>query len=372
MNTTNADNRSGLGSPRAPARAFACIASVLLLAGCSGGNPSADAAPAHQVLAVLPVQRTFHHRVTAYGQLAADDRHALSLSLPQAGQVTATEVIAGRRVQRGAVLLKFEIDPAARNAYLQAQNALTVARANLKRSEALRAQKLATNAQLDAARQALLDAEAALAAQAKLGGGAAITTLRAPTDGVVTAVPVKVGQRVGAGATLVEFTPAAALAAQLGIDPAAATAVRVGMPVAIRPVYAARDAAPLHGSIAMIGAAVDPQTHLVDAVATLDAPPQLAAGSALSATIDTSDFKAWAVPRNALQDDARGSYLFQIVDGKARRVDVTVLAPTGSPVGVSGALDPGAPIITLGSYEVADGDPVHGTLAGGAQGNAAR
>ena len=343
-----------------------------LLAGCAGHHAASGDQPATDVGIVLPTQQTFHDHVDAFGHLAADSRSALALSLPQPGQVVATEVLAGRRVRRGAVLLKFEIDPAARNAYQQAQNALAVARESLKRTTRLHAQKLATNAQRDAARQTLLDAEAALAAQTKLGGAQATTALRAPADGVVTALLVQPGQRVGAGTTLLQFAPASALAAQLGINPEAAAAVRIGMPVTILPVYAAPASAPLHGSVAMIGDAVNPQTHQVDAVATLDGDLRLAAGSALSATIDTASFKAWAIPRNALQSDARGDYVFQIEHGKAKRVAVKVLAPAGSPIGVEGALDPRAPVITLGSHELSNGDPVHGTSFAGRPGAAAR
>jgi hypothetical protein len=96
----------------------------------------------------------------------------------------------------------------------------------------------------------------------------------------------------------------------------------------------------------------------VDVIATLDGDVRLPAGTALSGTIETTPFQAWAVPRNALQSDAKGSYVLQIEHGKAHRVNVKVPAPNGSPVGVDGALDPHAPVITIGSYEVSDGDAV--------------
>ncbi|MBN8736410.1 MAG: efflux RND transporter periplasmic adaptor subunit [Xanthomonadales bacterium] len=337
--------------------AFLC-GLLLLLGACSTGKPNDEAQPAVEVGTAMPVRQTFHAHVAAFGQLAADSRHALSLSLPQAGEVVATEIIAGRRVQRGTTLLKLATDPATRSAYLQAQSALRVAQADFARTEGMHAAKLATNAQLDAARKTLSDARAALDAQARLGGAQAVVALTAPADGVVTALEVQRGQRVAAGTTLVQFTPASALAAQLGVDPQAASAIRVGMPVAIRPVYAPRDVPPLRGTVAMVGDAVNPQTHLVDLVATPDKPVQLAAGTALSATIDTSDFTAWSVPRNALQNDAQGDFVYQVERGRAKRVDVKVLASDGSPIGVEGALDPHAPVITLGSYEVSDGDPV--------------
>lgn len=336
------------------------IACTLLLAACSGSGGSAPQGkpPAIKVDTVMPSRQIFHSKVAAFGQLAADSRNALSLSLPQAGQVVATEVIAGRRVKRGATLLKLAIAPAARSAYLQAQSALRVARDDLKRAQRLHAEKLATNAQLDAARKALADALATLHAQAKLGGAHAVTSLTAPADGVVTALNVQRGQRVAAGITLVQFAPAFALAAQLGVEPGAADVIHTGMPAIVQPVYAPPGIPPLRGTVAEVGAAVNPKTLLIDVIVTLNGQPQLAAGTALSATIDTTRFTAWAVPRNTLQSDAQGSYILQIEHGKAQRVDVKVLAPDGSPIGVAGALDPHAPVITLGSYEVSNGDAV--------------
>lgn len=353
-----------------------CIALALLaLAACSGsGGNTDDAQPAVEVSTAMPVRRTFHAKVAAYGQLAADSRSALSLSLPQPGEITATEAIAGQRVKRGDALLKLATDPATRNAYLQAQSALKVARDDLARTVRLQAEKLATNVQLDAARKALADAQATLDAQAQLGGAQPVVMLRAPSNGVVTALDVQRGQRVAAGAALLRFTPDAALAAQLGIDPGAAADVHVGMPVTVKPVYAVHGVPPLHATVAMVGDAVNPQSHLIDVVATLDANTSMPAGTALSATIATTPMKAWAVPRDALQSDQRGEFVLQIEHGKARRVDVKVLAPDGSPVGVGGALDAHAPVITLGSYEVSDGDPVRASApaTSAPQGTAAR
>lgn len=342
-----------------PLRSLAAAAGLaLLLTACTGAPKTADAPVPVDVDAAMPTLRTFHAEVAAIGQLAADSRDAQSLGLPQAGQVIATEVIAGRRVRRGDVLLKLATDPTSRNAYLQARNALGTARDELARTERLHRDRLATNAQLDAARQALADARAALDAQASLGNAQPVAELRAPADGVVTALAAKKGQYVAGGTTLVEFTPTAALAAQLGIEPEAAPTIRIGMPATIRPVYAPGNTRPLRGTITMVGAAVNPQTRLVDVVATLDGNTRLVAGTALSASIRTSDFKAWAVPRDALQDDTHGHYVFQVEHGKARRVDVAIVAPDGSPVGVEGKLDPLVPVITLGSYEVSEGDAV--------------
>ncbi|TAN07654.1 MAG: efflux RND transporter periplasmic adaptor subunit [Rhodanobacteraceae bacterium] len=331
---------------------------ALFLAACSSNHAANNAAPPVAVSVAMPVQQTFHTRIVAFGELAADSRGAWSLSLPQAGQVIATEALAGQHVQRGAPLLKLQTDPAARSAYLQARSAVAAARGDLTRVEHLYAEKLATSTQLAAARKALADAAAALDAQARLGGAIAVATLAAPADGVVTALDVQRGQRIPAGTRLLEFTPRHALVAQLEVDPAAAGGIHTGMPAALQPVYAAQGAPPLAATVAMVGDAVNPATHRVGVIATLDRAVALPTGTALSASIVTASFKAWAVPREALESDAHGSYIFQIEHGKAQRVNVKVLAPAGSPVGVAGALDPRAPVITLGSYEVSGGDAV--------------
>lgn len=338
---------------------------AILLAACSGGPADHDATPTAAVAAAMPVRQTFHAQVPAFGELAADSRGALALSVPQAVEILAIDVLPGHRVKRGEALLRYASDPLTRSAYLQAQTALRVARDDLARTERLHADKLATGAQLDAARKAVTDAQAALAAQAKLGGAQAVRALTAPADGVVTALAVQRGQRAAAGATLVEFAPEHALAAQLAVDPGAAAGVRAGMRVALRPVYAAPGAPPLAATVAQVGDAVNPQTREIDVVARLAAPTTLAAGSALTATIETAAFSAWAVPRSALQSDAQGDFVYQVERGKAHRVDVKVLAPQGSPVGVEGPLDPAAPVITAGSYEVGDGDPVRSAPAPG-------
>ena len=375
MNARNA-NRSRLVILSARySRSFALMGGLtLLLTACSAGAPDAETQPAVQVRSVMPKMQVFHANIAAFGQLTAGTRSALTLTLPQAGQITAIETIAGQRVKRGAALLELETDPATRSAYLQAQSALKIARDELARTGHLRSENLATNAQLDAARKALADAQATLDAQAKLGGAQATTNLRAPADGVVTTLAVQRGERVAAGAALLQLAPTSAMEAQLGIDPGALADVRAGMPVTLVPVYADHDAPPLHGTVAMVGDAVDPQSHMVDVIATLDSKVSLPAGTALSGSIVAKPFKAWAVPRNALQNDKQGDFVYQIEHGKARRVNVTVLAPDGSPVGVEGALDARAPVVTLGSYEISEGDPVRAAapLGSAPQGTAAR
>lgn len=333
-----------------------------LLSGCGKTTPDEDEATAAAgevlVTTATPTRQTFHDSIEAWGSAAGDPRHARSISLAHGGQVTALQVSAGQTVKRGHPLLTIAPDPAARSAFQQAQTALTLASGELRRTEQLAAQRLATQSQLATARKALADAQSALDAQRALGGGAARETVDAPADGVVTGLQVGLGERVAANAPLLGFTPTHALLAVLGVQPDDAARLQPGMPVQLQPVYGARET--FIGTLRMVGQAIGPQTRLLDAQVELPATASasLVAGAPLDAQIRTEDFTAWSVPRAAVLHDQHGDYLFQVEQGHAKRVDVKLRSAQGDPVGVDGPLDARAKIVVLGVYELNDGDAV--------------
>jgi RND family efflux transporter MFP subunit len=345
-------------------RLTSCLGSLAvfgLLAGCGGGastSTATDDSNTVTVTTVLPQRQTFHDTIDAVGTAISDPHIARTLSLAYGGQIVSVTTSAGQRVQRGQALLTVRADPATRQAYEQAQAALGLARGDLQRTEKLAAQRLATQSQVAAARKALADAQAALDAQQAIGGGGASHAVTAPTDGVVTALRVGLGERVAANAPLLDFTPAHALVAQLGVQPESGGKLHAGMPVQLKSVYGPGKS--FTGTLQMIGQSIDPQTHLLPAQVELPAAAgaRLVAGAAVTAQIDASDFQAWAVPRDAVLHDEQGDYLFQIHDGHAKRVDVTLRSPDGTTVGVHGPIDPQAPIVVLGVYELGDGDAV--------------
>ena len=333
-----------------------------LLLGCSKAAPDEDeaAAPAGEVVVTTatPTQQTFHDSIDAWGSAAGDPQHARSISLAHGGQVTALQGAAGQPVKRGQPLLTIAPDPAARSAYQQAQTALTLATGELKRTEQLASQRLATQSQLATARKALADAQSALDAQRALGGGAASETVDAPADGLVTSLQVGLGERVAANAPLLSFTPTQALLAVLGVQPDDGARLRPGMPVQLQPVYGSRET--FVGTLRMVGQSIDPQTHLLNAQVELPAAASasLVAGAPLDAQIHAADFTAWAVPRGAVLHDEHGDYLFQVEHGHAKRIKVTLRSGQGDPVGVDGPLDAKARVVVLGVYELNDGDAV--------------
>ncbi|MEO5813330.1 MAG: efflux RND transporter periplasmic adaptor subunit [Rhodanobacter sp.] len=337
------------------------LALCALFAGCGHNSGSAQATDNTDTVTVTttqPQRLTFHETIEAIGTAMGDPHRARTLSLAYAGQIVSVTASAGQSVQRGQPLLTVSADPATRQAYQQAQTALDLARGDLQRTEKLAAQRLATQSQVATARKSLADAQAALSAQEAIGGGSGSHAVTAPTDGVVTALRVGLGDRVAANAPLLDFTPAHALVAQLGVQPESGNKLRAGMPVKLNSVYGPPEA--FMGTLRMIGQSIDPQSHLLPAQVEMPASAgaRLVAGAAVTAQIDASDFSAWAVPRNTVLHDNQGDYLFQVHDGHAKRVNVTLRSPYGDTVGVQGPIDPQAPIVVLGVYELSDGDAI--------------
>ncbi|MDQ6648454.1 MAG: efflux RND transporter periplasmic adaptor subunit [Pseudomonadota bacterium] len=342
--------------------AYGALLLTGLLAGCGGapaGNNVADSNPTVAVTTMTPVQQTFHNTVLAWGSAMGDPDQARAISLAHGGQIIGVPVSKGQTVKRGQALLVMAPDPASRMAFQQAQSALSLANGDLQRTQQLAAQRLATHSQLAGARKAVADAKTTLAAQRAMGGGASgREVVKAPADGVVTALNVALGQRVSANAPLLNFTPAHALIAQLGIQPQDVASLHPGMQVQVQRVY--DPSKTLVGTLRVVGQAVEPSTSLYPAKIELpaSASAELVIGASLSAQIRTNGYTAWAVPRDAVLNDQQGDYLFQVKQGHAKRIDVKLLSPDGKIVGVRGPLDPQAKVIVLGVYELADGAAV--------------
>ncbi|RDS79708.1 efflux RND transporter periplasmic adaptor subunit [Dyella monticola] len=334
----------------------------MLLGGCKGGDAAdgddADVAGQVLVTTTVPVSQTFHDTMDAWGNAVADPHHASVMSLGHGGLVTALNVIAGEHVHGGEAMLRVAPDPAARNAYRQAQSTLALASGELKRTEQMVTQHLATQSQLAAAHKALDDAQAGLDAQRALGGGVAEEIVSAPADGMVTALNVNLGDRFQAGAPLLSVAPAQGLIARLGVQPDEVLRLKPGMPAQVQAAFGA--ASGLKGQVSMVGQSVDTQTHLVPVQVTLpsEASATLVAGAAVRATIDTLGYTAWALPRNAVLQDDQGAYVFAVEHDKAKRINVALKHPQGDTVGVQGPLDAKTRIIVSGNYELNDGDAV--------------
>lgn len=312
----------------------------------------------YPVVLVSPEPRAFKRVVHAYGTINADLRAVHSISMGTVGVVRSVEVVPGESVRAGQVLFRVEPDPLARLAYRQASSALTLARAEVARLAAQRTEQLATATQLETAEKAVSDAEAGVDAARRQGATADVQVIRAATDGVVTAVSVTAGDRPAVGAALAGIAPSASARVQLGVEPGDALRIRAGMRVSLRSIH--HDGATRTGKVVMAGASIDKDTHLVNVVVQTDQPTfgDWLVGEAVEATIAIESVDAFAVPRASVVKNEEGTSVYEVVDGKAHRVQVAIEVDEGARLGVTGALDRGRRIVTTGASELEDGGTV--------------
>ena len=321
----------------------------------SDADSTAEQGPAsYPISSVLPVARDFAQTIRGFGTVKADARTVRAITSANQIVVTAVHVIQGERVKRGQPLFGTEPDPAVHLAYQQALSAARLARREVDRLTAQRADSLATESQVETAQKALTDASAGVEAARRLGADSASAAIVAPVDGVVVSIGVVTGDRPAVGTPLAQIAPNAARVS-VGIEPGERRQVHVGDKVTVRAVQTTDP--PLAGRIAVVGAALDPDSRLVNVAIDLNAGAgeALISGQAIEAAIEVQRVRAYSLPRAAVLRDGSDSYVYEVRERKAHRVAVSIISDEGARVGVTGDLAADRPVVTTGAYQLDDG-----------------
>ncbi|WP_298691323.1 efflux RND transporter periplasmic adaptor subunit [uncultured Sphingomonas sp.] len=332
------------------------IVGLIMVGGCSGSEDAGQQpTPSVQVTTVPARQGSATLWLTAFGSATPSTTATQTLSIAQPGQVTRLAVTAGATVKAGQALLLFAVQPSALSGYEAAVTTLATARKQRDTTAQLLGQQLATRDQLAQADKGVADARAALEAMRREGAGDAVQTLRAPYDGIVTAIPVAQGDRTQPGAALLTVARQGAILVTVGVDPAARDQVHPG--AAVRLTDLGGTAAPAAGHVLRIDGQLNPATHLVDVDVTV-AKGALLVGAPFQADIATGASNGWLVPHAAVVTSGDSARVFQVVGGKAHAIDVHILQTSAAQDVVAGTLDPRAALIVDGAYQVEDGGAV--------------
>ncbi len=340
---------------------------VVILAGAAwwvfapGPAASVAAVPSVLVSTMKLEPGSLPATVTAYGSVTAGPGAEQTLSTQASGVVSHVAVSLGQTVAAGQVLATLAADAQSVAELRKARDALSAARAARAHVAALLASHLATNADLAAADQAVGDADGAL--KALLAAGAGRTReIMAPFAGVVSAVLVAPGSVQTAGSALLRLVAQRHVVAVTGVTPAQAGAIAPGDAAKITLLNDAATA--VAGRVTLVAAMPNPQSGLQDV--TVAPQGTLPLGAAVNTVITTGQLNGYVVPRDAVQSDAQGSYVFQL-DARniAHRVDVRVLGGAGGQSVLAAAgLNAAQPLVTVGAYQLDDGAAVR--LASGA------
>jgi RND family efflux transporter MFP subunit len=318
-----------------------------------------EQAPSVLVTTMTPLRGTLDQPVTAYGIVQAAPGGSTAVASLHAAQVVGLRVVAGQVVGKGELLLDLGVDPAAALGFAQAQSDLKLAQGELKRTQQLLGQRLATNSQLAQAEKAVSDAQATLAARRAEGGTKPIEQVIAPVAGVITSIAISNGDHVQPGATLLDLSASDSGSALLGVAAQDRDRIKPGQGAKIVDLDAPAESN--DGLVVSVGGMADPKTGLFTVVvkpAAGDAS-KLLSGAHLRATIATEGVAGWIVPRDAVLTDDGGPYLFQLDQGKAVRVAVDIVGSAGGQLAVNGPVDPKKTLVVSGNYQLTAGMAAH-------------
>ncbi len=313
----------------------------------------AAAAVSPSVLVTLTPLRSgsLPHVVVAYGTVEPSNTGGRAMMAAESGVIGTVYVRVGQRVAAGAKLVEILPSPQSAAAYHQGLSSLRVARALVRSTRKLYSLHLATNEQLAAAEKSELDAEANLAALRATGAGGP-QVLRAPFAAVVTGLTALTGSIVSMGSPVLTLASPDHLVLAAGVVPSQAFSIAVGDSAVVQ---ATGSDDWVHARVAMSGAASTPNTGLVPVQIALPAG-RFIPGQVARARITTAEVRGFLVPHAALLVNERGApYVVQAVEGVARKVPVRVLDEYDDQDIIAGALDPHAPVVLAGDYQLDNG-----------------
>lgn len=345
-----------------PSFSFAAVVALALVAGLglAGCKKEEQAAEAPQPVRVMPVKSEALTRAASYvGTVRA--RYESDLGFRVAGKITERLVNNGDSVQAGQALARLDVTDlqltreaneaelsAARSNLAQAQAAERRGKDLLDRGHVSAAIYDQRKAALDEAQGRLDRAERNLAISRNQAGYA---TLKADHAGVVTALPVEVGQVVAAGQLVVRLARDGEREAAVAIPEARLADIRdakseVELWADARRRYTAK--------LREISPQADTATRTYQARFTIEDPDAAVALGMTATVISSANPKAEVVrvPTTAVINDGRGAAVW-VVDSSATRVQrraVEVLSFGQQDVLVTNGLAAGERLVTLGVH----------------------
>ena len=295
--------------------------------------------------------------VSAVGSLRSNE--SVTLRPETAGRIATIGFKDGETVPKGALLVRLDDATQAAEA-AQARANLELAQSTQQRNADLYAKKFISGQALDSSTAGERVQAAALAlAEARL----AKTRIRAPFAGVVGIRNISVGDYVKEGEELINLEDIGTLKLDFRLPDATLTRLKLGQKIEVT-----ADALPgekFEATLAAIDPLVDANSRAVSCRARLDnAAGTLRPGMFVRVRlIFESRDDALVIPEQAVVADPVQPFVFQVVEGKAKKVPVKLGLRRRAEVEITDGLKDGDVVVTAGQLKLRDGAPVRDVAA---------
>jgi len=334
------------------------LLAAVAVAGCQGkpgqgaDDQAADKTPA---IPVETAEAQLGSISAAYsGTATLEARRETDVVARVGGVVEKLLAEEGDQVKAGQVLARLDDDQLALEVQ-QARASLGKLKQDFQRKQQLNKRKLISNADFETAKYDLAAQQAALQmAELKLKW----TEIRAPFDGVVTERMIKVGNMVQANQQTFHIADFKPLIANVFVPETELARLQAGQPATLRV-----DALPdtrFQGSVERINPAVDPQSGTFKVVVRAEDPQHRLRPGMFARVRIVHDVRkdTLLIPRTAIVNEDGREYVFQVSDGVAHQVDVSLGLRDDRQVEVTRGLKAGATVVTVGQNSLRDGAAV--------------
>ena len=289
--------------------------------------------------------KAFSTAIEAVGSTIA--KQSITIQPNVDGTVEAVLFTAGQEVKQGQPLLK--MDQTLEEAALEeAKAALVQVDLELERAEALRTNQVVSKATLEGikARRAAANA-AVIRAEKQL----ADRTLRAPFAGTTGISSVDVGARIGDNTIVTTLDDLQSVELEFAISEQYFGIIQKNMQITA--VSSAFEGKTFSGQITEVGSRIDAVSRSFSVRATLpNEDKALPSGMFMRIIIALEQNEAVSVPEEAIVAEGGGSYIFEVIDNKSIRKEISLGRRVPGFVEVTQGLEVGASVVVRGTNKV--------------------
>jgi len=290
--------------------------------------------------------------VEVVGNIRADE--AVIIRPEINGLVKDLHFSEGDTVEAGDLL--FSLDDEILSAELaEAESALELAKRNYDRSKQLYSRQVGTERTRDEALAALQSSEAKLAlAKARLNK----TKLRAPFSGIIGFREISVGAYVSSGTDLVRLVKTDPVEIAFRVPERFLSILRKGQTITVRvDAFHGRE---FSGKVFALDNVLDINGRSIQVRARVPNPDLLLRQGLFARVKLITELRqnAVIVPEAAIMPTLEGTYVYRVVDGKAKKTNVKIGRRMAGKVEIVDGLSAGETVIVAGQQKVRDGAAV--------------
>ncbi len=336
----------------------AAIGLIAFATACSGPAEQVADEPVAEITATPVIVTDLKEVIEGFGVVEFEPSGQNTIAAEIESHVVEILASPGDAVSAGAPVMRISPSSGAGLEIATAVRDASNAEAAAARSRRLRADGLASNADVEAAETNARDLSARAANLQSRAD--AISTVSAPAAGVIDQIFIAQGDLVPAGSPLARIASPDSIRARIGVEIEDALRLKAGDAASLNALD--KGGAADEGLIRNVDRRVDPATRMATVLVDLHAGHGFAAGEAIRAELAV-DIKtnAIAAPRKAIFYDENGAHVFVAVNGAAEKRAIDLGIISGDLVEVTRGLAPTDRVIVEGGAVLSDGMKIRET-----------